>query len=213
MENVENIDNAKKRITLSSLIIVISIIIIGISASYAYYLNVVQEVHPENQGTSVTSGELTMNFATTQYINATAASLTNDADILSNNDYTSFSITLPADSAADTASFSLYLTDIKMTQNFRSAYVKWALYTDTAEDEPKQVATGNFGDVTLSSTENSEGTYDATANLTLSENLSIAKGETNSYKLYIWLSNDPDNNQIDLLNGKLSTRVGFRART
>ena len=209
MENVENIGNAKKRITLSSLIIVISIIIIGISASYAYYVNMIQVRNPENQRTSVTSGELTMNFATTQYIKATAASLTNDADILSSNDYTSFSITLPADSDTEDASFSLYLTDIKMTQNFKSTYVKWALYnySDT------QVAKGDFSGVTLNSTTNTEVTYDATQNLTLSEDISISKGTTNSYKLYIWLSNDPDNNQIDLLNGKLSAKVGFRART
>ena len=43
MENVEN--NAKKRLILASLIIVMSIIIIGLSLSYAYYLNQVVEVN------------------------------------------------------------------------------------------------------------------------------------------------------------------------
>lgn len=202
MENMENLDiqknNTKKRIILGSLIVVVSIVIIGISLSYAYYLNTVKEINPENQGTSITSGELTMNLASEKYITASGASLINDADVLTQADYTSFSVTLPSDADAPNASYSLYLTDLTITDNLKSPYVKWALYN---ADGTEKNASGDFTSAT-------SGT-----NLTLKDNITITKGKTDSYRLYIWLSNDTQQNQIDLLEGSLSVKVGFRATT
>lgn len=200
MENVDktNTDNSKKRILLGSLIIVVSIVIIGLSLSYAYYLNTVQEVNPDNQGTNITSGELTMNFTTTQYINANSAGLINDTDVVTEGDYTSFSVTLPSNADAASATYNLYLTELTITDNLKSKYVKWALYN---ADGTSMITSGDFSGAT-------SGT-----NLTLQSNITINKGETNSYRLYIWLSNDPDVNQTSLLNGSLSAKVGFRAAT
>ena len=216
MENEEKIknnpentkDNTKKRIILGSLIIVMSIVIIGLSISYAYYLNTIEEVNPENQGTNITSGKLSMNFATSQYINATAAGLIDDEDVLdpSNNNFTQFSVSFADDNSVDSATYNLYLTEISMTQNFKNEDVKWALYNSS----DVQVANGNFSTATLSSTANDDGTYNAD-DIALASNISISPGTTNSYKLYIWLSNDSQTNQIDLLNGSLSAKVGFRA--
>ena len=216
MENEEKIknnpentkDNTKKRIILGSLIIVMSIVIIGLSISYAYYLNTIEEVNPENQGTNITSGKLSMNFATSQYINATAAGLIDDEDVLdpSNNNFTQFSVSFAEDNSVDSATYNLYLTEISMTQNFKNEDVKWALYNSSNE----LIANGNFSAATLSSTANGDGTYNAD-NITLKNDITISPGTTNSYKLYIWLSNDDQTNQIDLLNGTLNAKVGFRA--
>ena len=216
MENEEKIknnpentkDNTKKRIILGSLIIVMSIVIIGLSISYAYYLNTIEEVNPENQGTNITSGKLSMNFATSQYIKATAAGLIDDDDVLdpSNNNFTQFSVSFAEDNSVDSATYNLYLTEISMTQNFKNEDVKWALYNSS----DVQVANGNFSAATLSSTANGDGTYNAD-NITLKNDITISPGTTNSYKLYIWLSNDDQTNQIDLLNGTLNAKVGFRA--
>ena len=195
---MENVDNSKKRITLAALIIVVSVIIIGMSLSYAYYVNTIQEVRPENQGVNITSGELTMNLTTSEYIAANSASLINDADVTRDADYTSFSVTLPSDADADSATYYLYLTELTITDNLKSKYVKWALYN---ADGTSMITSGDFQNA-------NSGT-----NLTLQDGISIAKGETNSYRLYIWLSNDPDVNQISLLNGSLSAKVGFRAVT
>lgn len=198
MENIETKDNTKKRLVLASLIIVMSIVIIGISLSYAYYLNTVEEVNPSNQGANITSGELTMNFATDRYINANSASLINDTEITTKADYTSFSVTLPSEADSDTATYSLYLTELTITDNLKSNYVKWALYDGAGTS---MITSGDFTNATT-------GT-----NLTLKDSITINKGETNSYRLYIWLSNDQNNNQIDLLNGSLTAKVGFRATT
>ena len=196
MENVEN--NAKKRLILASLIIVMSIIIIGLSLSYAYYLNQVVEVNPDNQGASITSGELTMNFATERVINAISAGLVSDTDILTEADYTQFSVTLPSTAKVDSATYTLYLTELTITDNLKSNYVKWALYDGNGTSE---ITNGTFLNATT-------GT-----DLTIDTGISISKGETDSYRLYIWLSNDENVNQIDLLNGSLSAKVGFRATT
>ena len=216
MENEEKIknnpentkDNTKKRIILGSLIIVMSIVIIGLSISYAYYLNTIEEVNPENQGTNITSGKLSMNFATSQSIKATAAGLIDDDDVLdpSNNNFTKFSVSFAEDNSVDSATYNLYLTEISMTQNFKNKDVKWALYNSSNE----LIANGNFSSATLSSTANGDGTYNAD-NITLKNDITISPGTTNSYKLYIWLSNDDQTNQIDLLNGTLNAKVGFRA--
>lgn len=206
MEN--NVDNSKKRVILGSLIIVVSIVIIGLSLSYAYYVNTIRETNADNQGASLTSGNLSMDFTTSQNINATSASLINDADILSeeNNNYTAFSISFAEDNTVSEATYNIYLTDISMTENFKSSYVKWALY----RADNTLVTQGDFSNVTLDGT--GSGTHNASDITLASESITSVEG-TKSYKLYIWLSNDPDNNQISLLNGSLSAKVGFRATT
>ena len=206
MEN--NVDNSKKRVILGSLIIVVSIVIIGLSLSYAYYINTIRETNADNQGASLTSGNLSMDFTTSQNIKATSASLINDADILSeeNNNYTAFSISFAEDNTVSEATYNIYLTDISMTENFKSSYVKWALY----RANNTLVTQGDFSNVTLNGT--GSGTHNASDITLASESITSVEG-TKSYKLYIWLSNDPDNNQISLLNGSLSAKVGFRATT
>lgn len=190
---------------LGSLIIVMSIIIIGLSASYAFYINEIEEVNSDKQGVSVTSGELTMNFATTQTISAPSAGLIEDNNVLSSPDYTSFSVSLPSDAKVNGATYNLYLTDTQMTNNFKSAYLKWALYSDSNF----LVEQGDFSGVTLTD-EDGDGVYDA-SDITLLSSKDITKGNTDTYKLYVWLSYDADTLQNDLLNGTLSTKVGFRA--
>ena len=206
MEN--NVDNSKKRVILGSLIIVVSIVIIGLSLSYAYYINTIRETNADNQGASLTSGNLSMDFTTSQNIKATSASLINDADILSeeNNNYTAFSISFADDNTVSEATYNIYLTDISMTENFKSSYVKWALY----RANNTLVTQGDFSNVTLNGT--GSGTHNASDITLASESITSVEG-TKSYKLYIWLSNDPDYNQISLLNGSLSAKVGFRATT
>jgi len=195
--------NSIKAHVLGALIISMSLVIIGISGSYAYYVNSVEEVNATNQGVSVTSGDLTINFSTSQYISASTAGLIKDANILTEANYTVFSITLPSNSDVASAKYNLYLTETKMTSNFKSSYLKWALYSGNTS-----VATGDFSGVTLSNESN--GVYDAT-DITLLSNVSISKGTTTSYKLYVWLSYSETVNQNSLLEGSLSTKVGFRA--
>lgn len=193
----------KNAYLLGALVITFSLVIIGVSLSYAYFVNTVQEVNPGNKGVSITSGALTMNFATTRSINATAAGLVKEADVLASAEYTAFSVTLPSDGKVQNAQYNLFLTDTKMTNNFKSADLRWALYNGSTK-----VNEGNFSGVTLSNPVNN--VYSA-ADIPLLNNVSISKGTTTSYKLYVWLNYDATAQQNSLLQGSLSTKVGFRA--
>ena len=158
--------SSNKIYILGALIITVSLIIIGVSMSYAYFVNSVQEVNPDNKEVRISSGELVMNFASTRTINATAVGLINDSEITTTAEHTDFSVTLPSDAKVNSALYNIFITELNISDNLKSSYLKWSLYN----------------------------------------------GDT-SYVLYIWLSNDPNNNQTQLLNGSFSGKVGFRGVT
>ncbi len=185
-----------KAYVLGALIITVSLVIIGVSMSYAYFVNRIEEVNPDNKDVRIYSGDLVMNFASTRTINATAVGLINDSDITTTAEHTDFSVTLPSDAKVDSALYNIFITELNISDNLKSPYLKWSLYNGEAS-----VASGNFEDVGTKTTMN------------LKENITINKGATDSYVLYIWLSNDPDNNQTQLLNGSFSGKVGFRGVT
>lgn len=188
--------SSMKAYVLGALIITVSLVIIGVSMSYAYFVNRIEEVNPDNKSLIIKSGELVMNFASTKTITANAVSLVNDADITTNAPHTDFSVTLPSDSKIDVAKYSIYLTDLIISDNLKSADLKWSLYNGGTS-----VASGNFENI------------GSNTSLYLKENIEISKGSTDGYVLYIWLSNDPNNNQTELLNGSFSGKVGFRGVT
>jgi len=189
--------NSNKKNLVAALILTVSLVIIGISGSYAYFVNNIENVVDRDNGVTITSGELKMNFTTTQYINASDATLINDADLLTsaNAKYTSFTVALPSDAKISRASYNLYLTDITISDNFKSKYVKWALYQDGIKK--------------------SDGTFENynTGNVELLNSQDIAKNSPATYKLYIWLSNDDTVNQASLLGGSIQAKVGFKAVT
>lgn len=188
--------SSTKAYILGALIITVSLVIIGVSMSYAYFVNSIEEVNPDNKEVRIFSGDLVMNFASTRTINATAVGLVNDADITTKAEHTDFSVTLPSDAKVNSALYSIYLTELNVSDNLKSPYLKWSLYNGDTE-----VASGDFENIGTKTT------------LYLKENITINKGSTDGYKLYLWLSNDPDNNQTQLLNGSFSGKVGFRGVT
>ena len=159
-----------------------------------------------------------MNFETinVQYINVPSANLIKDNEVIDAGHYTAFSVELPSDAQVDSATYNLYLTDIKMTTNFKSQYLKWALYDNSnnpiiVNGEPIQ------GDFSMA-----KNLYNCTTkdgyNLCNFENVilyntSINKGNVHSYRLYLWLSYDEDVLQNDLLKGSLEAKVGFKGIT
>lgn len=208
---------SNKNLIIGALVITLSVIIVGISGSYAYFVNSIQEKNSDNKGVTFSSGDLNMNFATSAYINTSAASLIDDSEVTSKADSTAFSVSLPSNAKASSALYEISLTDITMTNNFKSTDVKWALYKGNTN-----VATGDFSGVTLTNSDNTacatytSGSTPTTCNgakMILKQSISINKGSTDNYNLYIWLSNDNDRNQIDLLEGSLSAKVAFKGVT
>lgn len=195
MDSIKNMDNMTKRNVLGAIILTLSLVIIGVSTSYAYFTNGVEELRPENQGVSVSSGGLEMTFSTSQYIKASAATLTTESAVVAGSNFTGFTIELPTSGIVDNGSYTVFLTDINMTDNFKSPYLKWALYTGSTK-----VTNGDFSGVTITN---------GKANDILLTSGNISKGAPVTYKLFIWLENDPNENQISLLDGSISARVGF----
>lgn len=201
MDSNSGISKAMKRNILGAFILTLSIVIIGVSTSYSYFVNAVQEENAGNQGVKVTSGALEISFATTSYINASAATLTTESAVVAaGTNYTAFSIGLPSDKFVDKASYRIYLTNIRMTDNFKSQYLKWALYSGST-----RVTGGDFSGVTVTSGKAND--------FNLLTNKEILKGGNDDYSLYMWLENDPNNNQISLLDGSISAQVAFEAQT
>lgn len=196
MDSIKNMDTMTKRNILGALILTLSLVIIGVSTSYAYFTNGVVEENAGNQGVSVTSDRLKMTFATenNKYIKASAATLMEEATVTSGTNYTEFKIEIPSDATIASGSYSVYLTDITMTENFKSADLKWALFSGDSK-----VANGDFSGVTITGGKASDVPL-------ISGN--ISKGAPVTYKLFVWLQRT-DANQNNLLNGSLSARVGF----
>ncbi len=198
-------------------IITISIIIIAISSSYAYFLSKITEVNSGNKGVTVTSGNLTMAFTTSQVFSQLkstlidAASGTNDETINLNTlkskaGNTTFSIGVDATSGVKSAKYALYLTNISVSNNLKNKYLKYALYTGTTLK-----ASGSFAD------------YVNGTNIPLLSEQTASTTAT-TYILYVWLENDPNVIQsqdcggvytscVDLREGTLSFKVGFSATT
>ena len=208
-----------KSTILGALIITMSLIIIGVSGSYAYFTTSVEKTAGRDPGFSLTSGSVKMNFETTNKLEGTNVTLINEGEYTTKGQSSKFSITLPSDAnVVSSAKYNIYLTDIKITKNMQSKYLKWALHKNGASEVIK---TGDFSNVTLSEQANSDNTYNVTSFDILTD-ASISKGTTDSYTLYLWLENDPNVNQSDksgqegavnLLDGKLEFKVGFRATT
>lgn len=219
---------------IGSLILVVSFVIIGISMSFAYFTGGAGTGEEGDKSLSITSGGLRMDFATlnNKYISATAASLINDADVLKNvndNHYTEFSITLPTTTNEGktnimSGKYSIFLTDFKMTENYKSTDVKWALCREGATTL-NDCTRGDFSGAQNSSGSETVEIEDSLTtnaktmvtlykmnNFSILQNQNITRtetaGNTVQYKFYVWLSSRPGN-QNSLLNGYLTGKIAF----
>ena len=162
---------AKINNMLAALIIAISFIVIGISGSYAFFVNEVKD-GGGNKNVTVTSGNLVMTFNTVndKYIKVHDAGLLNEGEVISRgtSNYTEFTIALNGDNnSVENAKFDSQLTELSLTSNFKSADVKWAL-VDVTSGEPSSLGTmtGNFSGVVWTSEAPAEKTLGVANDLT-----------------------------------------------
>src|SRR5574344_18938 len=177
----------KKRNLILYLSIVVILICIAFSASYAYFTATITG-NDTAKTTQVTSGTLDIDFTTSAYISNSNLFLIDDADKATKADATTFTV---ANSNGNVSGkYNLVLTELAISDNLKSQYFKWELLkNDTAI---------NNGDFTSAVT----GTD---FNLT-STSQTIAVNSTDSYILRIWLS-ESNTNQISLTSGSFSAKV------
>ena len=198
---------------LGALIIAISVIIIGLSGSYAYYVNEIHNEHTENQGVTVkgaAKGVFDITFSTTNNINLTDATLMNKTSAKqSTKNKTAFTVKIADTSKLKTATYTLKITDIKMNDKYKSSnlkWIKWVLVKGTQEIKEGDFSTLTFG------TLGSDSMYPATNDITITaDEMTISNSTTDSYELYVWLDNDANTNQTSLLGGSMSMKVGIDA--
>jgi len=191
-----------------SVILVCLLIVLAISLTYAYFtrsLNIVGE-DPE---TIVETGKLDVDFQTSEYITNTNAVLINDEDAYLNADKTIFSVARSEFNTVEYVYYTLQLKNISISDNLKSSYLKWKLY-ETADitAETEALSSGDF--TSLDCEEDDEGVETCTMSL-YDTKIPLAKNVTDDFTLIIWLSNDENKNQNDLLQGNFSAVVQVTA--
>lgn len=176
------------------IIFVCLLLVVGISATYAFFSRNVQS-NGEETKTNVVTGLLDVNFTTSEYIKNNKTHLVKDEEIFTEADKTVFSVKRSDAATVDNISYKLYLDILKISENFKSEYLKWSLYdieNPTANDIP--INSGDF-----------ENIGDSTRlELTLNT-IDLPKEDNHVYTLFVWLSYSETELQNELLSNELNT--------
>lgn len=190
-------------------VFVLSIMILGISVSYAYFsANIVggsdtdeNQVGKFNVTTTLTSGGA---------INATSLAIIDGSEYLTKAESIGFTVTNTAESTVR-AKYAINLTDITISKNILSKYFKWAIVVNS---DTATAITGDFQDISLAT----EGTSDTTtvtidSKVLVSEEnaLELDMGATDTLTFYLWLENDNSVNQLYLTNGNMTAKLSLDA--
>lgn len=186
-------NDLKKHLVLYISIVVVLICIV-FTASYAYFI---ANIRNNGKETNVVAGAIDLDFTTSNYINLESMNLIEAEDVDSKAPHTDFKVKHKATSNVD-LKYQLYLTDVKISDNFKSKYLKWQLLK-----EGKELYSGDF--------QNTISDQDMLLT-TNPQDLTVSQTNGDSYVLRIWLENDPNVNQIDLTNGELTAKVKVVAR-
>ncbi len=193
-------------------VLVIAIITIGVSLSYAYFTAKFSG-EADIDETSLAKFNITSTLQTAAAISNLKMTLIDQSEIKEKADSVQFSVTNSPDSTVN-GQYFVHLTGIKITKNLYSEDFKWQLVrvTDSGESE---IANGNFANVVRTSEvqdpedDNVETTV---ADIDLNKvALEIESGNTDTLLFRIWLENDPENNQVELTNGSFQGKLRITA--
>ncbi|MBQ4583599.1 MAG: hypothetical protein IJA94_01740 [Bacilli bacterium] len=198
---MEKKNKKTNHLVLNALLIFLWLFLVG-GLSYAYF-SISFEKNKENTKAKAIAGKLDVDFETSEYISNKNTWLINDEEIFTKSDKTLFTVKRSEQSTVDDIYYNIYIDELNITDNLKHADVKWRLYNEENPTIETQVmAEGNFneiGDIT---------------NIQLNRaRIYLPKEETHTYTLYMWFSNDENENQLDLLNGTLSCKIKLLAIT
>lgn len=190
------------------ILLVVALIVLGVSSSYAYYSIVITGT-PNT--TTLKSGKLDIstNLTSVSAINNAKLFLINAADKASKAESVSFYVQNTSSSTVS-AQYYIYLRNINISKNLYSKYFKWELLRNGTV-----VASGNFASATrTSSSSSTEASNVSTtaSDITLTTSaLSIAKNTKDTLIFRLWLENDSTVNQISLTEGSFSGKLYLEA--
>lgn len=192
---------SKNNLVFNAILIFLWLFLVG-GLSYAYF-SVNFEKNKENTKANVIAGKLDVDFETSEYINNNNLWLVNDEEIFTKSDKTVFTVKRSEQATVEDIYYNIYIDELNISDNLKHSDVKWRLYNianPTAETDV--IAEGNF-----------ENIEDIT-NIQLNQaRIYLPEEEIHTYTLYMWFSNDENENQLELLNGTLSCKIKLLAIT
>lgn len=199
-ENKKNIAiSTDSKLLWWAVALVVLLIIIAISFTYAYFSRNVTQTG-DDSSTNMQTGVLAVDFVTGEYIANTNAMLIYDDEAYQKADKSIFSVERSELNTVERVYYTLDLVDISITDNLKSKYLKWRLYeTQEITETTEALSEGDFLDIV----DNKIALY--------STKIPLAKNAKHNFTLLIWLSNDDETNQNDLLQGTISAKIQVTA--
>ncbi len=201
-----------KRQLKKVLILVVALMVLAFSGTYAYFTtNFVGSPSTTTMKSGVFKVESSLDTASVIrnkrmvliHVNDTQDQRAEKADRLV------FTVTSKSESTVD-GEFQLFLKDIKLTKNLYSKYLKWELLKGN-----EIISSGDFENVVRTDTpvenEAKNAITDVEEFQITTDSLPIPKNTTQTYTFRMYLLDDPNKNQIDLTEGSFSGRLYLEA--
>lgn len=194
-------------------VLVVSLIVIGISGSYAYFTTSISGTPTQ---TTISSGkfEVTSSLEGANAIKDLSLSLINPDEVATKAKSLDFNVVSTSNSTIN-AKYDIFLRGITLSKNLYSSDFKWELVNKDCTDANCVLATGDFSVAERegSAVEGEEANVSTTAkDLKLtSDSILLHKDTTQNLIFRIWLQNDESRNQIELTNGRFEGKLSISA--
>lgn len=199
----------KKNSFAKVMILVVSLIVIGVSGTYAYYTISMSE--PSKTSAKAGVFKVESSLETTSAINNSKIRLIDNAEKEVKAEKVTFTVTSLSESTVD-GEYYIYLKDILLSKNLYTNYLHWELLQNNVVK-----ASGDFGDVASKRTDTpvageADNVVTSISEIKLNETgLHLNKGTKDTLIFRMWLENDPDVNQIAITNGSFAGRLYLEA--
>ncbi len=191
------------------IILVVSLIVIGISGTYAYFTLSMSEP----QTTSAKAGvfKVESSLETTNAINNNKIRLIDNIEKETKAEKVTFTVTSKAESTVD-GEYYIYLKDILLSKNLYTKYLHWELVQNNVVK-----ASGDFADIASKRTDTpvageADNVVTNISEIKLNETpFHLDKNSQDTLIFRMWLENDPNVNQIAITNGSFAGRLYLEA--
>ncbi len=190
------------------IVLVISLVVLGVSASYAFFYTTIKG---DTSTTTIQAGKLTIetNLDSKNAISNEHLNFIKETEKESKADKISFTVSNKSDSNVS-GKYNVFLKEINLTKNLYSSYFKWELLRGRTV-----IGSGNFSDATRSDAEISgeDERVSTTANdikLTTDE-IILNPNMTDTLTFRMYLVNDDAVNQISLTEGSFTGKLFIQA--
>lgn len=207
-----NENKGNKRQLKKVLILVVALIVLAFSGTYAYFST---NFVGKPSTTTVTSGvfDVESSLETESAIRNRRMVLIHVTDTQDQRDEKAdkltFTVTSTDESTVD-GEFNIYLKDIKLTKNLYTKYLKWELLKGN-----EIINSGNFENAVRVDTpideEEDKVITDVEEFQLNTTALSLPKNTTQTYTFRMYLLDDPKKNQIELTEGSFNGRLYLEA--